>query len=293
MQVSCHGSIGHAWTRWSTVGHSSRVMFRVHDPAYAFRHITSPLYATLGREVCPHDPRDWDADSLKLYNTGTPMSNGFTFVGDHLAGLFRNVEFPLRDILFGYVSANAIDAFIEGFGTPNGDFPYPIFATGLFDHISNEDGFEFTDAYRLLALKRFMIDAAFAYPWDRKILRSEMLTNEVRVVTEVSQGNPVEVVRGPPPLWNHRIPIRLAARVILTHINTTFGNQLPLPAAFPTDLDLTLQPEHLPPTPPPVVHGSNAPSPDATQEPDYGGGSSSGVSMTPRSLADQFEDMED
>ena len=59
---------------------------------------------------------------------------------------------------------------------------------------------------------------ALAYPWDEKILRSEVLTHAVKVVTEVSQGNPVEVVRGPPTTYNARIPIRLAARVVLYSI---------------------------------------------------------------------------
>ena len=138
---------------------------------------------------------------------------------------------------------------------------------------------------------------ALAYPWDEKILRSEVLTHAVKVVTEVSQGNPVEVVRGPPTTYNTRILIRLAARVVLSHINTTFGKQLTLPFAFPTDLELTLKPLYPPPLPPMpfrVVHVSAPSSVDQmVTEPDNGGGSSSGVSMTPRSLADQFEDMED
>ena len=137
---------------------------------------------------------------------------------------------------------------------------------------------------------------ALAYPWDEKILRSEVLTHAVKVVTEVSQGNPVEVVRGPPTTYNTRILIRLAARVVLSHINTTFGKQLTLPFAFPTDLELTLKPLYpppLPPTPPPVVHVSAPPSVDQmVTEPNNGGGSSSRNSITPHSFTNQFDELD-
>ena len=59
------------------------------------------------------------------------------------------------------------------------------------------------------------------------------------------------IIRGPPPS-SLRIPLRLAARVVATHINATFGKAIKLPSdVMFGDLQLAKRELELPPPPPP------------------------------------------
>ena len=151
--------------------------------------------------------------------------------------------------------------------------------------------------YRLLALKKFVIDAVLSYPWDATLERSEVMAYGN---VAIEDDNALTVILGGPPSAVKRIPVRLAARVIFTHINNTFQMQVPLPATMDGDSDLTQRPLQmvLPPTPAHVVDlASGAPTPVSqpptlaavAEEPPPpamdGGGSSS--SMVPRTLFSQ------
>jgi hypothetical protein len=160
-----------------------------------------------------------------------------------------------------------------------------------------EGDFEYSDEYRLLALKQFVIDAVLSYPWDATLERSEVMAHGN---VAIEDDNALTVILGGPPSVVKRIPVRLAARVIFTHINNTFQMQVPLPATMYGDLDLTRRPLQmvLPPTPAHVVDlASGAPTPvsrpptlaTAAEElppPAMDGGGSSS-SMVPRTLFSQ------
>ena len=54
------------------------------------------------------------------------------------------------------------------------DGPYSGRIFTVFDHVRQQPDFAFSDEYRLLGLKQFVIDATMVYPWDNKNMRVEV-----------------------------------------------------------------------------------------------------------------------
>lgn len=214
------------------------------DMPFASRHPSSPLWISLGWQVLSGHS---DADDYKLLNGSCNLSTGLVFIGDCKAHLSRCMEKVLQAALRITMASAAVDMLLEdAVSDPSG--PYAGRTFEAFEHVRQQPDFQFTDECRLLGLKQFVIDAASAYPWEDKMARAEVLTHG-SVVTEVGG---LVVIRGPPPSY-HRIPLRLAARVLTLHVNVTFNSTLVLPIDVVLD-DLLLAPRGLsssPPTPAP------------------------------------------
>ena len=221
-------------------------------PLFAPRHKSSALYLSHGNTVLAHHP---DADDHVLINTGGPMSTGLTYVGDCKVKLVRCVERLIRTALSPSWDAAAIETFLED-TVSDLDGPYGgrIFEVGLLDSVRQQADFQFSDEYRLLGLKQLVVNAVMAYPWSDAERRLEVLVH-CHVVTE---ANGLCVLWGPPPS-NLRVPMRLAARVIVMHVNAAFHYALPLPTDVMTD-DLCLAPRPLWAPPPPAPLGTITPT---------------------------------
>ena len=124
---------------------------------FASRKCTSPLFITLGYTVRDERP---DANDHVLLNTGSKLITGLWFEGDCVAHLARCTERLLHAALSCGMSAAAVESFLEDkVSDMNGPYAGRIFDVGLLTHVRQQMDFQYSDEYRLLGLKQFLVDA--------------------------------------------------------------------------------------------------------------------------------------